>query len=59
MDLTRVRELNSKLFATADDSAWPLPYLQATFKTWWLAEYAGYYIDDPPGVPDADLDKGM
>lgn len=59
MDISRVRELHSKLFAAADDSAWPLPYLQATFKTWWLAEYAGYYVDEPtaPGVTDAELNK--
>lgn len=57
MDLTRVRELHSKLFATADDSAWPLPYLQAAFKTWWLAEYAGYWIDEPAGIPESEIDR--
>ncbi|OAA76413.1 hypothetical protein LEL_06097 [Akanthomyces lecanii RCEF 1005] len=58
MDLTRVKDLHSKLFAAVDDSAWPLPYLQAAFKTWWLAEYAGYWIDEPSAVPDPDLVKG-
>ncbi|TQV91432.1 hypothetical protein V2A60_008922 [Cordyceps javanica] len=58
MDLTRVRDIHSKLFATADDSAWPLPYLQAAFKAWWLAEYAGYWADEPSGVPESELVKG-
>lgn len=57
MDLARVKDLHSRLFAAADDSAWPLPYLQAAFKTWWLAEYAGYWIDEPSAVPDPELVK--
>ncbi|KAM3480717.1 hypothetical protein MY5147_001006 [Beauveria neobassiana] len=58
MDLTRVKDIHSKLFAAVDDSAWPLPCLQAAFKTWWLAEYTGYWIDEPSSVATSDLVKG-
>lgn len=60
-DLTRVRELNNKLFPPADDSTWPLPHLHAAFRAWWLAEYSGFYLDDPPEAaipPNTDLDEG-
>ena len=60
-DLIRVRELNNKLFPQADDSTWPLPHLHAAFRAWWLAEYSGFYLDDPPeaAIPaNTDLDEG-
>ncbi|ATY67377.1 nuclear pore complex subunit [Cordyceps militaris] len=57
MDLTRAQDIHSKLFAAADDSAWPLPYLQAAFKAWWLAEYSGYWADEPSGLPDSEVVK--
>lgn len=60
-DLVRVRELNNKLFPPADDSTWPLPHLHAAFRAWWLAEYSGFYLDDPPEAaipPNTDLDEG-
>ncbi|OAA53407.1 hypothetical protein ISF_08760 [Cordyceps fumosorosea ARSEF 2679] len=58
MDLARVTDLHSKLFAVIDDSAWPLPYLQAAFKAMWLAEYSGYWADEPTSVPDPELVDG-
>ncbi|KAL7799979.1 nucleoporin Nup186/Nup192/Nup205 [Trichoderma ceciliae] len=59
-DLRQGRELNSKLFPPADDSTWPLPFLHATVRAWWLAEYSGWYLDDPPESaipPGTDLDE--
>ncbi|POR38701.1 Nucleoporin [Tolypocladium paradoxum] len=59
-DLIRVRELNNKLFPHADDSTWPLPHLHAALRAWWLAEYSGFYLDDPPEAaipPNTDLDE--
>ncbi|UZP41372.1 hypothetical protein NXS19_009188 [Fusarium pseudograminearum] len=45
-DLIKARELHGKLFPT-DSSPWPLSQLQAAFRAWWLAEYSGFYVDDP------------
>lgn len=59
-DLIQVRELHSKIFPASDDSTWPLPQLQAAFRAWWLAEYSGFYLDDPPEAaipPNTDLDE--
>ncbi|OAQ68044.1 hypothetical protein VFPPC_04351 [Pochonia chlamydosporia 170] len=59
-DLIKVREIHSKLFPAADDSTWPLPHFHAAFRAWWLAEYSGFYIDDPPEAaipPGTDLDE--
>ncbi|KJZ72867.1 hypothetical protein HIM_07811 [Hirsutella minnesotensis 3608] len=59
-DLIKVRELNNKLLPPADDSTWPLPQLHAAFRAWWLAEYSGFYLDDPPESaipPNTDLDE--
>ncbi|PHH59733.1 hypothetical protein CDD81_2627 [Ophiocordyceps australis] len=59
-DLIQARELNSKLLPPADDSTWPLPHVHAAFRVWWLAEYSGFYRDDPPEdalPPNTDLDQ--
>jgi nuclear pore complex protein Nup205 len=35
--------------------------LQASVRAWWLAEYSGFYLDDPPEAaipPNTDLDEG-
>ncbi|ODA82559.1 hypothetical protein RJ55_01066 [Drechmeria coniospora] len=58
-DLIKIRELNTTLFPPLDDSTWRLPQLGAAFRAWWLAEYSGFYLDEPPEVavpPSADLD---
>ncbi|KAH7159969.1 nucleoporin Nup186/Nup192/Nup205 [Dactylonectria estremocensis] len=58
-DLIKARELHSNLFP-ADDTPWTLSYLQAAFRAWWLAEYSGFYVDDPPEAaipPNTDLDE--
>ncbi|KAK2593344.1 hypothetical protein QQS21_008954 [Conoideocrella luteorostrata] len=59
-DLIKVREIHNKLFPTSDDSTWPLPHIHAAFRAWWLAEYSGFYLDDPPEAaipPGTDLDE--
>ncbi|KAF7545027.1 hypothetical protein G7Z17_g9488 [Cylindrodendrum hubeiense] len=58
-DLIKARELHSSLFPT-DETPWTLSYLQAAFRAWWLAEYSGFYVDDPPEAaipPHTDLDE--
>ncbi|KAI5459913.1 nucleoporin Nup186/Nup192/Nup205 [Mariannaea sp. PMI_226] len=58
-DLIKARQLHDQLFP-AQESPWSLSYLQAAFRAWWLAEYSGFYVDDPPEVaipPNTDLDE--
>lgn len=59
-DLIKVRQINDKLFPSADEPSWPLLHLQSAFRAWWLAEYSGFYLDDPPESaipPGTDLDE--
>lgn len=59
-DLVKARELNEKLFPSSDESSWPLQPLHAAVRAWWLAEYSGFYLDDPPESaipPNTDLDE--
>lgn len=60
-DLIRARETNTKLFPP-DEASWPLQFLHAAVRSWWLAEYSGFYLDDPPESaipPNTDLDAGV
>ena len=60
-DLIKVRELNNQLFPLTDEPAWGLPFFHAAVRAWWLAEYSGFYLDDPPEAaipPNTDLDEG-
>lgn len=60
-DLTTVRKLDQELFPR-DAASWPVTQLQAAVQSWWLAEYSGFYLDDPPEAaipPNTDLDEGM
>ncbi|CAH0043313.1 unnamed protein product [Clonostachys solani] len=59
-DLIEVRQLNNKLFPHTDEPTWALSYLQAAIRAWWLAEYSGFYLDDPPESaipPNTNLDE--
>lgn len=59
-DLIKARELNQKLFP-AEETPWALQFLHAAVRAWWLAEYSGFYLDDPPEAaipPNTDLDEG-
>jgi nuclear pore complex protein Nup205 len=53
-DLRQARELN-KLVCHSDDS-WLLPFLGATVRAWWIAEYSGWYLDDPVGAEAEGID---
>jgi nuclear pore complex protein Nup205 len=53
------RSLNNRFFAQPDQNSWPLSYLQAAFRAWWLAEYSGWYGENADGsIPDNQLDDG-
>ncbi|ROT35962.1 hypothetical protein SODALDRAFT_300242 [Sodiomyces alkalinus F11] len=45
-DLAVARELDDFICRPKDDTPWPLTNLQAAVRTWWLAEYSGWYLDD-------------
>lgn len=58
--LTQVRNLHSAI-CPPEPEQWALPYVQAAFRVWWLAEYSGHYLDDivdETVVPPQNLDKG-
>lgn len=60
-DLISVRKLDQELFPR-DAPLWPVSQLQAAVQSWWLAEYSGFYLNDPPEAaipPGTDLDEGM
>ncbi|KAL2205083.1 hypothetical protein CC79DRAFT_1293335 [Sarocladium strictum] len=59
LDLITVRKLDQELFPR-DATSWPVLQLQAAVRSWWLAEYSGFYLDDPPEAaipPHTDLDE--
>lgn len=61
-DLQQARTLGSKIFPIADEPSWALPYFQAAVRAWWLAEYSGFYLEDPPPgsiPPGTNLDEGV
>ncbi len=49
--LRDARMLNSKILDSKDASPWILRNLQAATITWWLAEYSGWYVEQPIGSP--------
>ena len=49
--LRDARILNNKILDSKDTSPWILRNLQAATITWWLAEYSGWYLDQPIGSP--------
>lgn len=58
-DLRQARELNTLICKQSDDDYWAMAYLGATVRAWWIAEYSGWYLDDPMGSPvqGVDLDE--
>ncbi|KAI0128352.1 nucleoporin Nup186/Nup192/Nup205 [Xylariales sp. AK1849] len=48
-DLEAARKLNSSFFQQPDDEPRFVPYLHATVRAWWIAEYTGWYMDDAAG----------
>ena len=57
-NLRESRTINRRIMDGRDSQAWALPNLQAAMTTWWLAEYSGWYFDQPTGSPlqGADLE---
>ncbi|CAG8973182.1 hypothetical protein HYALB_00008774 [Hymenoscyphus albidus] len=41
--LDEAKTLNDKFFGQLDQNTWTLSYLHAAFRSWWLAEYSGWY----------------
>lgn len=61
-DLRQARQLHNKLFPFMNEAQWPLPNFQAGIRAWWLAQYSGFYLEEPSdGVLPADvnLNEGM
>jgi nuclear pore complex protein Nup205 len=56
--LAEARTLNA-LFFQAEQTPWALPYVQAAFRAWWLAEYGGWYGENADGsIPDNQMEEG-
>ena len=54
--------MDQELFPSPAGTSWSIPQLQAAVRSWWLAEYSGFYVDDPPeaAIPsNTDLDEGL
>jgi nuclear pore complex protein Nup205 len=55
-DLLQARQLHEKLFPFMNEIQWPLPNFQAGIRAWWLAQYSGFYLEEPPeGVLPANV----
>ncbi|KAL8900187.1 MAG: hypothetical protein Q9207_005813 [Kuettlingeria erythrocarpa] len=49
--------LHKKIMDGKDTSAWALRNLQAAFKTWWLAEYSGWHLEQRPDSSAQGMDS--
>ena len=54
--LQEARSLHSKIMETRESRPWPLRNLQAAVACWWIAEYSGWYLDQPVGSPVQRID---
>lgn len=54
-DLKVSRDLNAFLCKPVDDESWTLQAMRATVRTWWIAEYSGWYLDDTVDVNDPSI----
>ena len=55
-NLREARLLNKRIVDSKDSSPWALRNLQAATITWWLAEYSGWYHEQPLGSPVQGVD---
>ncbi|KAB5557905.1 nucleoporin Nup186/Nup192/Nup205 [Coniochaeta sp. 2T2.1] len=53
-DLRQARQLND--IVCKQDDTWPLSFLGATVRAWWIAEYSGWYLDDPVDAEAEGID---
>jgi len=49
--LRDARMLNTRILDSKDNAAWKLRNFHAATITWWLAEYSGWYLEQPTGSP--------
>jgi len=49
--LQQARNLDRKVLENQDTNVWTLQYLHSAISVWWLAEYSGWYLDNPTGSP--------
>ena len=49
--LQEARSLHTKIMENRELKPWPLRNLQAAISCWWIAEYSGWYLDQPVGSP--------
>lgn len=54
--LREARLLNSAIMDRGNSAPWALRNLQAATISWWLAEYSGWYIDQPLSSPLRGVD---
>lgn len=54
--LRDARILNKRIMDSRESAPWPLRNLQAAMLTWWLAEYSGWYSEQPTGSPVQGID---
>ena len=58
--LTDARALNTKIMRQNDNKPWTLVYVHAAVRTWWLAEYSGWYGEHhDSGLPENQLQEGL
>ena len=50
-NLLEARGISNAILEGRDSNVWALPQLQAAMTTWWLAEYSGWYFDQPIHSP--------
>ena len=49
--LRDARIINQRIMDSRANAPWPLRSLQAAMVTWWLAEYSGWYSEEPSRSP--------
>ena len=49
--LREARSIHTKIMAGKETRPWIILHLQAAFVVWWLAEYSGWYFDQPITSP--------
>ncbi|KAI5863075.1 nucleoporin Nup186/Nup192/Nup205 [Durotheca rogersii] len=55
----QARKLDALVYQQLDDDVRTLPFLNATIRAWWIAEYSGWYMEDAAGsgLPNIDIDE--
>ncbi|KAI0876068.1 nucleoporin Nup186/Nup192/Nup205 [Hypoxylon argillaceum] len=55
----QARKLNAIVCQQSETTTGTLPFLDAAIKSWWIAEYSGWYMEDAAGsvLANVDLDE--